>query len=171
MIGAAALVLSLGLLWVRRFDTAVWLGAVQAWCAAMAIGATAVPIAIVAVLLNGIALPLLLMRVPTPSDFGGRGSVRGRWLATPLVVLAALAFVAGHGAGLHIAIGVSGALLALLLIALRPHPLAPVLGLMSAQTGVVLVAAALPDLPVPMALVVALPLVPALVLADAWVRR
>ena len=171
MIGAIALLLSLALLWVRRFDAAVQLGALQAWCVAVAIGETAMPIAVVAVLLNGIALPLTLARLPAPPDLARRGSVRLGWSAALLILLATLTIVAKYVPGLRIALGVSVVLLALLLIALRPHPLVPVLGLLSAQNGVLLVAGALPELPLSVALVSAMPLVPALVLADTWVRR
>jgi hydrogenase-4 membrane subunit HyfE len=66
---------------------------------------------------------------------------------------------------------VAVALLGLSLIGLRSHALLPVVGLLSSQNGIVLVAAAQPALARPMALAVAVPLVPALVLAESWLRR
>ena len=69
------------------------------------------------------------------------------------------------------AVGVSVALLGLLLVVVRSHALAPALGLLSSQNGLVLVAGAHPHVSLPAALAVAVPLVPALVLADHWLRR
>ena len=46
--GAAAVLLSIGLLWVRRFDMGVWLCAVQAVFAAMLLGEVSVAIALLA---------------------------------------------------------------------------------------------------------------------------
>ena len=70
-----------------------------------------------------------------------------------------------------VAVGVSVTLLGLLLIVARSHALAPALGLLSSQNGLVLVAGAHPDVSLPAALAVAVPLIPALVLADHWLRR
>ena len=62
-------------------------------------------------------------------------------------------------------------LLGLLLVVLRQHPLAPALGLLSSQNGLLLVAAAIPDLPPSAVLLVVLPLLPGSLLANAWLRR
>jgi hydrogenase-4 membrane subunit HyfE len=70
-----------------------------------------------------------------------------------------------------VAAGASVALLGLLLIAFRAHPLAPVLGFLSSQNGLVMLAGAQSELALPTALAVALPLVPALVLAESWQRQ
>ena len=69
------------------------------------------------------------------------------------------------------AVGVSVALLGLLLLLVRSHALAPALGLLSSQNGLVLVAGAHPHMSLPAAVAVAVPLVPALVLADNCLRR
>jgi hypothetical protein len=53
----------------------------------------------------------------------------------------------------------------------RSHALAPVLGVLSSQNGLVLVAGAHPGVSLPAALAVAVPLVPGLVLTDIWLRR
>jgi hypothetical protein len=58
-------------------------------------------------------------------------------------------------------------LLGLLLAAQSAAPI----GLLSAQNGVVLVAAAIPDLPMESTLSASVPLVPALLLAHAWLRQ
>jgi len=62
-------------------------------------------------------------------------------------------------------------LLGPLLMVVRSHALAPALGLLSSQNGLVLVAGALSDVSLPAAVAVAVPLVPALVLAESWLRR
>ena len=61
--GAAALLLSIGLLCARRIDTAVWLCALQAVFAAMSLGEAAVAIALLAFALNGVALPVAIARI------------------------------------------------------------------------------------------------------------
>ena len=76
---------------------------------------------------------------------------------------------ASVGIGGSAAAGVSVTLLGLLLIVLRSHALS--VGMLSSQNGLVLVASAHPDISQAAALVVAVPLVPALVLADSWLRR
>ncbi len=61
--GAAALLLSIGLLWARRIDTAVRLCALQAVFAATSLGEAALAVALLAFALNGVALPVALARM------------------------------------------------------------------------------------------------------------
>jgi hypothetical protein len=56
-------------------------------------------------------------------------------------------------------------LLSLLLMALRSHPAVPALGLLSSQNGVLLAACSTSDLGLPILLLAAIPLVPALAIA------
>ena len=86
------------------------------------------------------------------------------------MVATALVF-AKAGPGDIIALGASVVLLGLLVMALRAHPLAPVLGLLTAQNGLVLVVSASPNIQFVTAFVVAVPLTPAIVLANSWSRR
>lgn len=164
MIGVAVLLLSIGLLCARRIDTAVQICAVQALFSAASLGAT--PLAVVAFALNGVALPLLIARM------GGARTltVRGHGVLSWVVVLALLVVI-GLAFGGAIAIGVSVVALGLLLMVLRAHALAPAIGLLSSQNGLVLVASVQPDLPLTAILVAAMPLTAALVLAERWARR
>ena len=88
---------------------------------------------------------------------------------TALLAIGVLLVTAfGFGSlGNGIASGVAVVLLGLLLAARGAAPI----GLLSAQNGVVLVAAAIPDLPPESMLFATLPLLPALLLAHAWLRR
>lgn len=174
MIGAAsaaALLLSIGLLWARQIDTATQLCALQALAAAVALGQAAPTVAILAFALNGVALPLAIGRLHGDTMLKARGGAILSWAAAlALIALTGMAFARVRTDGL-IAAGVSVALLGLLLIAVRAHPLAPALGLLSSQNGLVMLAGAQSELPLPTALAVALPLVPVLVLAERWQRR
>ncbi len=167
--GVVVLLLSLALLSVRRIDTAIRLGAGQALFAAAASGAPATAVAVL--VLNGAALPLAMARLDPTPDLTARGHGLVAWMAALAVLLAVIAALARVGPGEIVAIGASVTLLGLLLIALRANPLAPALGLLSAQNGLVLVASANADLPISATLAVAVPLIPALVLADLWLRR
>ncbi len=159
--GAAALLLSFGLLSTRRIDTALWLCAAQALCAAGSLAGASVYAALPALALNAVVLPLVIERLAG----GGSLSVAGHaWIAWA-AALALPALAAGLLAGV-VAAGVSVTLLGLTLGLLRRHPLAPAIGLLSAQNGLVLVAAAHPSLSVPASVAVAVPLLPALALAD-----
>jgi len=158
-----ALLLSIGLLCARRIGTATRLCALQGLCAAAALGGTDVATALLAGALNGIALPAALARSDGAAPLGVRGRAVLSWAAVVALLLATNAAVAPAG--------VAVALLGLSLIGLRSHALLPVVGLLSSQNGIVLVAAAQPALARPMALAVAVPLVPALVLAESWLRR
>ncbi|HEY2620899.1 MAG TPA: hypothetical protein VGI78_26415 [Acetobacteraceae bacterium] len=168
---AAALLLSIGLLWARRIDTATQLCALQALSAAVSLGQVAPTVAILAFALNGVALPLAIARLHGATMLQARGAALLSWtVALALMALTGMAF-AGVGTDGLVAAGASVALLGLLLIAFRAHPLAPVLGFLSSQNGLVMLAGAQSELALPTALAVALPLVPALVLAESWQRQ
>ena len=171
MAGAAALLLSVGLLCVRRNETAGWLCALQALVAAAPLGEIAPVIALGAALLNGVALPLVLVRVGGTAVATARTHpVVSGGVTLALVTVAGAVFARAGGSGL-VAAAVSVTLLGLWLIVVRADALAPAIGLLSAQNGLVLVAGAHPDLSLPAALAVAVPAVPALVVADRWLRR
>lgn len=158
-----ALLLSVGLLSVRRTEAALWISAAQGLCAAGALAAAGSPIAPVALLLNAAAVPLasqlvLEDRLPDPPP-------RRLWLLAVCLLLVAAVGFGKFGNG--IASGVTVVLLGLLLAARSAAPV----GLLSAQNGVVLVAAAIPDLPTESTLSATVPLLPALLLAHAWLRR
>lgn len=158
-----ALLLSIVLVSVRRTRTALWICAAQGLCAAGTLAADGSLVAPVALLLNAAALPLALQRVledrlPDPSP------PRLWLLAVGILLVAAVGFGSfGNG----IASGVTVVLLGLLLAAQSAAPI----GLLSAQNGVVLVAAAIPDLPMESTLSASVPLLPALLLAHAWLRQ
>ena len=164
MISAAVVLLSIGLLCARRIDTALQICAVQALLAAMSLGVT--PVAIVAFALNGVALPVLIAWMDNPATLTVRGNAALSW-----IVVLAMLVVFGLAFGGVIAIGVSVVALGLLLIVVRLHDLAPAIGLLSSQNGLVLIVGAQSDLPLTTMLVTAMPLTAALVLAERWVRR
>jgi hydrogenase-4 component E len=169
--GAAALLLSVALLCVRRTGTAVLLCALQALVAAASLGEAAPSIALCAALLNGVALPLAAARL----SGGAVATVRGNRIVsggvTLTLVTAAGTIFARVAAGGLSAVGVSVTLLGLWLLVVRSDALAPAVGLLSSQNGLVLIAGVHPDLSLPAALAAAVPLVPGLVLADRWLRR
>ena len=168
---AAVLLLSIGLLCARRIETAAQLCALQALFAAISFGETATAIAILAFSLNGVALPLAIARMNNATLLMLRGNAILSWTAAlALLAVTSLGFAKVGAEGL-VAAGVSVALLGPLLIVLRSHALAPAIGLLSSQNGLVLVAGAVPNVSLPAALAVAVPLVPALVLAHNWLRR
>ena len=168
---AAVLLLSIGLLCARRIETAAQLCALQALFAAISFGETATAIAILAFSLNGVALPLAIARMNNATLLTLRGNAILSWAMTlALLVVTGLIFAKVGADGL-VAAGVSVALLGPLLMVVRSHALAPALGLLSSQNGLVLVAGALSDVSLPAAVAVAVPLVPALVLAEIWLRR
>jgi hydrogenase-4 component E len=179
--GALALALSVALLCVQRISTAVIICAVQALLAAAALAALhwqPAAIAALAFALNGVALPLAMQRLahrPTRSHIiAARHSAAGFWLATAIlltITVAAFTQIKPTSPNDTLALGSSIVLLGLLLIAQRSHPLMPVLGLLSSQNGVLLVASATPDLPLSARLIVILPLLPGLVLANTWLRQ
>jgi len=167
----AVLLLSIGLLCARRIDTATQLCTLQALFAAITLGEAATAIAVLAFSLNGLVLPLAIARANNVTILSLRGNALLSWAVTlALLVVTGLIFAKVGADGL-VAAGVSVALLGPLLIVLRSHALAPALGLLSSQNGLVLVAAALPDVSLPAASAAAVPLIPALVLAETWLRR
>lgn len=169
MASAAVLLLSIGLLCVRRIDTAVQVCALQALFAAASLGEVAV--AILAVALNGVVLPLAVARSNGAAMLTIRGNTMLSWAAVlALLTVTSVVFARVATSG-SVGVGASVAVLGVLLIVLRSHSLAPVLGLLSSQNGLVLVAGAHPDVSLPATLAVAVPLLPALVLADDWLRR
>jgi hydrogenase-4 membrane subunit HyfE len=178
--GAFALALSVALLCVQRISTAVIVCAIQALLAATALATLhwqPAAIAALAFALNSVTLPLamlrLLRRPATPQVITARHSAAGFWLATVLLLaisVAAFTQVRPVSPNDALVLGSSIVLLGLLLIAQRSHPLLPALGLLSSQNGVLLVASATPDLPLSARLIVILPLLPGLVLANTWLR-
>jgi hypothetical protein len=169
--GAAALLLSVGLLCARRIDTAVWLCALQALSAAVVLAETGTVAAILAFACNGVALPLALSRITSAPALTWRGNAILALSLAVVVPVAGILVFASAGAGGLVAVGASVAMLGLLLIGLSAHALAPAVGLLSAQNGLVMVVSAHPGVSLPAAFAVAVPLVPALVLADHWLRR
>ena len=179
--GALALLLSIALLCARRTGTAVGTCAVQSLLVAAVLAAPGwrhASLAVVAFALSGVAIPLVLQRLRERSGMAPviamrRGDVV-TWIAALVLLVATVATftqVRVGGATDALGFGVSITLLGLLLVARRPHPLAPALGLLSAQNGLILVAGATTDLPLPALLVVIVPLVPALLAANAWLRQ
>lgn len=164
MIGAVALLLSVGLWCIRAPATAIWVCAGQALCAAAALALTGSPAAMVALALNAIAVPAALWRT-VDRDSAIPPVAWSTWLVALVLLVVTAAALRRPGDGL--ALGVSVVLLGLLLAARG----VPAFGLLSAQNGLVLVASAIPGLPLVSALVVAVPLVPAIMLVDMIVTR
>jgi hypothetical protein len=114
--------------------------------------------------LNVVAMPVALWRT-ADRDSAMPPLAWSSWLvALALLVVAAAAF---RRPGDDLALGVSVVLLGLLLAARG----VPAFGLLSAQNGLVMVASAIPGLNLLSALVVAVPLVPAIMLAGIVVNR
>lgn len=158
-----ATLLSIALLCTRRIETALWLCGLQGLCAAVTLGAAGSVFAPVVMILNGVAVPLVAWRMLT--DTSPSAPPRGSWLLAAVLLVVAAAAFGGFGNG--VSSGIAVVLLGLLLSAQG----ASVIGLLSAQNGVVLVAAAIPDLPLSSTLAVAIPLLPAICLGHAWLRR
>jgi hypothetical protein len=168
---AAALLLSIGLLCARRIDTAAALCGLQAVCAAVAFGQRAVPFALLALSLNGVVLPLAIARFAEGPALTLRGGSLEPWVAALLVLVAPAAGLAKPDTDASVAVGMSVTLLGLLFMAVRRGAFVPALGMLSSQNGLILLAGAQSVLPFPAAAVVALPVIPALVLAEQWLRR
>jgi hypothetical protein len=168
---AAALLLSIGLLCARRIDTAAALCGLQAVCAAVAFGHRAVPFALLALSLNGVVLPLAIARFAEVPALTLRGGSLAPWVAALLVVVAPVAGLAKAGTDALAAVGTSVTLLGLLFMAVRRGAFVPALSVLSSQNGLILLAGAQPFLPPPVAAAVALPVIPALVLAEQWLQR
>ena len=114
--GAAALLLSIGLLCARRIDTAVWLCALQAVLAAMLLGEVSVALALLAFALNGVALPVAIARTNSAALLTLRGNALVSWAGATVLLLAAVAGMTKVGTGGMVAAGTSVALLGLLLV-------------------------------------------------------
>jgi hydrogenase-4 membrane subunit HyfE len=179
--GALALLLSIALLCAIRTATAVRACAVQALLVAVVLGAPGwrhASLALVAFALSGVVIPLVLQRVLDRPGMAPSIAMRGgdiaTWIAALILLVATVATftqVRVGGASDALVFGASIALLGLLMVARRPHPLMPALGLLSSQNGLILVAGATADLPLPALLIVVVPLVPALLAANAWLRQ
>ncbi len=157
------LLLSIGLLTVRRVDTAAGICAGQGICAAIALATTGSIAAPIALVLNGIAVPLTSWRYLDRSK-AMHTSLR-QWSAAVALVIVMLAAFGRLGDG--VALGSTVVLLGLLLSGSG----APAIGLLSAQNGLVLVASSVPGTPLLPILAVAVPVVPAMLLTEAWLRR
>lgn len=168
---AAALLASIGLLCVRRIDTALLVCALQGLVAAASLGKAGFALALLAFSLNAVALPIVISRMDRRAPLTLRGRPIAAWGATLVLLIATVVTFAKTGTDELVAAGVSVTLVGFLMIVLRSHPLAPVVGLLSSQNGVVLVASAHADLPVLTALTVAIPFIPAILLANEWLRQ
>jgi hypothetical protein len=166
MMNAAVLLLSFGLLCARRIDTALYVCAAQAVCAAGSLAGSSLGAALAALALNGVVLPLAIVRLTGTGSLPVAGNVWIGW-AMALALPALMALLLGS----VVATGISVTLLGLLLGVLRRHSLAPAIGLISAQNGLIAVASAHPSLSLAASVSVAVPLLPALTLADNWLRR
>jgi hydrogenase-4 membrane subunit HyfE len=169
--GAATLLLSVALLCVKRIDTAAWACALQALCAAMPLGESAAAVAVLAFALNGVMLPLALVRMNDGAMPALRHNALLVWAMALALLVVIISVAANIGAGEIMPAGVSVTLLGVLLAVLRSDTWTPALGLLSSQNGLVLVAGASPDLSGMAAFAVAVPLVPGLVLAGMRLRR
>jgi hydrogenase-4 membrane subunit HyfE len=181
--GAAALALSCAMLFTARINTALRFCSWQAAAVAVVAGTRGLAVqsaalfiaAVLALALSAVALPFVLRQVVAPASpsqiIAQRGGVATSTAC--LVVLVASAMIGvlrlTQIADVELlAPGLALLLLGLLIIALRAHPAVPALGLLSAQSGVLLAACSTPDLSVPILLLAALPIVPALVIAGEW---
>lgn len=184
--GALALSLSFALLFAQRISPLLRIGTVQALAAALALAAQGwarhdaalCVAALLALALNGLALPLALRRLieRAATSFSVRWRCGSAASATAGFVLVAASVAAmmpvADGENFEpLALGMSVLLLGLLLPAVRSHRLLPALGLLSAQNGVVLAAGAIPDLALSMLLIAVVPLVPSLAIARLWLRE
>ncbi len=171
--GAFALILSFALLCQRRLRMAVWLCAAQALLVALAAGLQAtLPLALFALAafaLNGLALPLALLRAGHRAD--GQPGVAPPVMVLPALLLVAVAVAVAMRLGIGTRTAALAVALSIVLLGLLRSAGTPSLGLLSAQNGFILAAGAIPGLP-PLALaVVAVPCVPALMMALDWLRR
>jgi hypothetical protein len=178
-LGPCVLLLSIALLYVRRLETALPVCVLQSLLAAAALGAHGwepAGVALLAFGLTGAAIPLALRRLMSrshmPLAIGSRDSV-APWLPG-MLLLAVTVVVLGQFRpavpGEALVLGASVVLLGLLMAAQASHPLAPSFGVLASQNGMLLVASAIPALPLPVLVVVALPVLPALLVADRWLR-
>ena len=171
--GALALLLSFALLHAWRLRTAVRLCAVQTLLVALVAGLQGtVPLVLFALLafgLTGLALPLALRRVGDRA--GSQPGFGAPALALLAVVLVAVAVAVAMRLGAGTRPEALAVALSIVLLGLLRSTGTASLGLLSAQNGLILAAGAIPGLP-PLALaIVAVPCVPALMIALAWPRR
>jgi hypothetical protein len=171
VIGAISLVLAVALMCSRRFDVALLLCAAQAIAGAAAMAGTVAAAAGVALALNGVALPLALHRLSDAAPLRLRDRPVRRWAIVLAALGATIIVLARFQVAEAVTLGAAVAILGVMFAALRAHALAAPLGLLSAQTGLLLVASAHPHLSLAGALVVAAPVGAALVLAETWLRR
>ncbi len=183
--GALALSLSFAALCAGRIGAVLRVCALQALAAALAAGAqgwaqhaaSLYLAALLAFALNGLALPLLLLRLsgrttmPSPIRwrYGFVVSVAAAFALVAASVAAVMRLTEGEQFEL-LALGLSVLLLGMLLLALRSHRLLPALGLLSSQNGLVLAACAIPGLPPSALLLAVVPLVPSLVVMSVWLH-
>jgi hydrogenase-4 membrane subunit HyfE len=181
--GAAALALSCAMLFAARIDAVLrfcsWQAAavaVAALAQGLAVRSAALPIAaVLAFALSAVGLSLVLgqfvARASLSQVIARRGGVAASTAAVVVLVVAAMtgALRLMQIAEVELlAPGLAVLLLGLLVMALQTHPAVPALGLLSAQNGVLLAAWSAPGLTVPILLLAAVPLVPALVIAGEW---
>ena len=169
--GTAVVILSIGLFCARRPDTSSRLCALQGLLAAVPFADARLAVALLALAFNGIALPVAIARTANTATFGVRANDRIAWAVVLLVLTVAWISFGRLGAAGLLASGISVVPLGLALTVLRPNALAAAVGLLSSQNGLVLIGSARPDLPLPAALAVALPVLPALLVAGHWLRR
>jgi hydrogenase-4 component E len=179
---ALALSLSFATLFAGRVATVLRICVLQALTAALAAGvqglqrqaASLCLAALLAALLNGLALPFALRRMigrgTMSSSIGLRCGVFGSAAAAFALVAASIAALTAGEDGEPLALSLSVLLLGLLFLAFRSHPLVPALGLLSSQSGLVVAACAIPGLPPPVQLLAAVPLVPSLAIASMWLQ-
>jgi hydrogenase-4 membrane subunit HyfE len=179
--GACAVLLSVALVCMRRTAAALHVCALQALLAAVALelrGWGPIAAALLAFALIGVvALPLALRRLADRHNMSPviamRYGVVASWLAALFLLLITAATFTQLKLGDAtevLALGASVMLLGVLLVVQQSHPMAPALGLLSSQNGLILVASAIPDLPLATTLVVAVPLIPALLAVNVWLR-
>jgi len=157
------LLLAIGLLSVRRADAAAGVCVGQGICAAVALATTGSMAALIVLAFNGLLAPLASWRI-----LGHTKALRVDPLQWLLAVALLIVSLAGFSRlGDNVALGAAVVLLGLLMSGRG----APAIGLLSAQNGLVLVASAVPDMPLLLALTIAVPLVPAMLIAEAWLRR
>jgi hydrogenase-4 membrane subunit HyfE len=180
---AAALALSCALLFAARIDAALRACSWQAVAVAVAAGAQGLAVrsaappvaAVLALALNAFALPLVLRQAVARASMS-EAIARRRGAAISMAALAVLAAAAMIAALpltriAHVELlapGLAMLLVGLAVIALRSHSTVPALGLLSAQNGILLTACSAPDLTLPILLLAAIPLVPALIIAGDW---
>ena len=169
-----AVLLSLALFGARRAGTVTILCALQALLASAALAAC-LPLALAILLFNGIALPIAVRHVVGRRPPAWRGDRRrvgiSAWLAASALLVVAIAAAHRMQDGVVPALGLAIAWLGLLFVGSGPRGASRALGLLSSQNGIALVAGSLPGTPVPTLVAVSLPFVPALILAETWLRR